>query len=157
APGSPPAAAQRPIEGPQVAQTCWRKVAPSPPGAAREAQSLQTKARASAAELPSGPMRVRIRYACTSACAGLILLGSVPSRAQTSPAAAPNRTVNLNYVYAAELGFGGYSLNGLTAAVYTLPLDYTVHSVLQDDWTLRILAPIQLGLYSLHVTDTNGE
>ncbi len=37
-----------------------------------------------------------------------------------SPSAA-----NLNYVYAANLGFGGYSLAGLTANVFTLPLGYT--------------------------------
>ena len=74
-----------------------------------------------------------------------------------SPAPNPNRTVNLNYVYAAELGFGGYSLNGLTAEVYTVPLEYTVHDVMRDGWALRILAPIQLGLYSLKVTDTDGE
>jgi hypothetical protein len=79
------------------------------------------------------------------------------SHAQISAASILNRTVNLNYVYAVELGFGGYSLNGLTAQAYTLPLDYTLHDVLRNDWALRILAPVQLGLYSLKVTDTNGE
>ena len=76
----------------------------------------------------------------------MLLLGSTASRAQIMPAPTLNRTVNLNYVYAAELGFGGYSLNGLTAQIYTLPLDYTLHDVLQNGWTLRILAPIELGL-----------
>jgi hypothetical protein len=102
-------------------------------------------------------VRVPFRYACTSACASVLLLSSMASRAQISPAPNPNRTVNLNYVYAAELGFGGYSLSGLTAQVYTLPLDYTLHDVLRNGWALRILAPIQVGLYSLKVTDTNGE
>jgi hypothetical protein len=87
----------------------------------------------------------------------VILFGSLASRAQISPAPTPNRTVNLNYVYAAELGFGGYSLNGLTAQVYTLPLEYTLHDVPRSGWALRILAPIPIGLYSLRVTDTNGE
>lgn len=102
-------------------------------------------------------VRVPVRFACTSACAGVILLGSIASSAQIPPPPNLNRTVNLNYVYAAELGFGGYSLDGLTAQVYTLPLDYTLHAVLREGWALRILAPIQLGLYSLKVTDTNGE
>ena len=112
---------------------------------------------ATAAEPPGGRVRVCVRYACTSACAGVLVFGSMASRAQISPASTLNRTVNLNYVYAAELGFGGYSLNGLTAQVYTLPLEYTFHDVARNGWALRILAPIQLGLYSLKVTDTNGE
>jgi len=98
-----------------------------------------------------------VRYACTSACAGFILVGSLEARAQSSEAPTLNRTVNLNYVYAAELGFGGYSLAGLTAQVYTLPLEYTLHDVLREGWALRIMAPVQLGLYSLKVTDTDGE
>ena len=102
-------------------------------------------------------VRVPVRYACTSACAGVILLGSSASSAQIAPPPNLNRAVNLNYVYAAELGFGGYSLRGLTAQVYTLPLDYTWQDVLRDGWALKILTPIQLGLYSLKVTDTNGE
>lgn len=57
-------------------------------------------------------MRARVRYACMSACASVILFGSIVSRAQTSVAPTPNRTVYLNYVYAAELGFGGYSSMG---------------------------------------------
>lgn len=106
---------------------------------------------------PGWRVRARIGCACTFACPGLLLLAGLDARAQTPAPAAVNRTVNLNYVYAADLGFGGYSLNGLTADVYTLPLDYTFHGVPREDWALRILAPIQLGLYSLKVTDTDGE
>src|SRR5215468_7627829 len=123
----------------------------------RSSGEVAKKTRATVAEPPGGRVPVRVRCACTSACAGVLLLGSMASRAQVSPPSTLNRTVNLNYVYAAELGFGGYSLSGLTAQVYTLPLEYTLHDVLRDGWALRILAPIQLGLYSLKVTDTNGE
>jgi hypothetical protein len=108
-------------------------------------------------EPPGCRVRGPVRYACTAACAGVIVFGSLASQAQIPQPSTLNRTVNLNYVYAAELGFGGYSLDGLTAQVFTLPLDYTLHDVLRDGWALRILAPIQLGLYSLKVTDTNGE
>jgi hypothetical protein len=99
-----------------------------------------------------------IRCAGALACAGAVLFAGVQSRAQTAPTPAPNpfRTVNLNYVYAADLGFGGYSLAGLTADVYTLPLSYSLHGFLPDGWTLRLLSPVQFGVYSLNVTDTNG-
>jgi len=79
---------------------------------------------------------------------------TVPAATPAPPS--PNRTVNLNYVYAADLGFGGYSLSGLNAEVYTLPLEYTFHDVPRDGLALRALAPIQVGLYSLDVTDTDG-
>jgi hypothetical protein len=65
--------------------------------------------------------------------------------------------LNLNYVYAADLGFGGYSIGGLTTTVYELPLEHTVHDFLNDAWNLRILAPIQVGFYTVDVTDTNGQ
>ena len=108
-------------------------------------------------EQPAGNrLKVRVRYACAAACADMLLLGSMVSHAQIAPASL-NRTVNLNYVYAVELGFGGYSLDGLTARAFEVPLSYTLHDVLRDGWTLKILAPIQLGLYSLSVTDTTGE
>lgn len=110
-----------------------------------------------AIETGGSRLSVRGRYGCTSVCALVVLSGSMASSAQTAVTPNLNRTVNLNYVYAAELGFGGYSLNGLTADVYTLPLDHTLHDVLRNEWALRILAPIQLGLYSLNVTDTDGE
>lgn len=102
-------------------------------------------------------MLVRVRYACSAVCAGMIAFGSVAALAQPPPATSQYRTVNLNYVYAAELGFGGYSLSGLTAQVYELPLSYTFPGFLKDDWALKLLAPVQAGFYSLDVTDTDGE
>jgi hypothetical protein len=69
--------------------------------------------------------------------------------------------MTLNYVYAASLGFGGYSLGGLRADVFTLPLSHSITlpagDVLGDrEWKLRLLLPIQLGIYRLNVTDTDG-
>jgi hypothetical protein len=87
----------------------------------------------------------------------MVMLGSAAACAQAPPASTQNRTVNLNYVYAAELGFGGYSLGGLTAEVYELPLNYTFRGIGKDDWALKVLAPIQAGFYSLDVTDTDRE
>lgn len=92
-------------------------------------------------------------------CAAVVVALSpiAQPRAQTPAAPNPNRTVNLNYVYAASLGFGGYSLAGLTADVYTLPLADTLHDVPYDGWALKLTAPVQGGLYSFRATDTNGQ
>jgi hypothetical protein len=63
------------------------------------------------------------------------------------PAPSPNTQVFVNYVYSASLGFGGYSLSGLTANVYTLPLSDTLRGIPNDDWSLKLLFPVQLGIY----------
>lgn len=83
--------------------------------------------------------------------ADLIVAGGA-ARAQSSSTPPQNTDVNLNYVYAATLGFGGYSIGGLNASVYTLPLSTSFDNVFQKGWTLRLLLPIQLGLY--HFKDT---
>ncbi len=79
-----------------------------------------------------------------------VLSAAGPVHSQT-PATPQNTTVNVNYVYAASLGFGGYSLSGLTADVYTLPLSTTLPNVLHDNWSLKLLAPVQLGIYDFNV------
>ena len=94
------------------------------------------------------------RHAVWAAATLGALAASPHPRAQTP--AALNRTVNLNYVYAAQLGFGGYSLAGLTANVYTLPLAYTLPGA-PWGWTVRLLVPVRGGLYSFHATDTDGQ
>jgi hypothetical protein len=99
----------------------------------------------------------RVRRACAAACAGLALGSTSAVRAQPPAEPSENRTVYLNYVYAAELGFGGYTLDGLTAQVYPLPLSYTIGDFLRSGWALKLLAPVEIGLYSLNVTDTTGE
>jgi hypothetical protein len=87
-------------------------------------------------------------------------LASPQAYAQANSPSAPDnpyRSVNLNYVYAADLGFGGYSLAGLTVNVYTLPLSYTLRDVPVDGWGLRLLMPIETGVYSFRATDINGQ
>lgn len=69
------------------------------------------------------------------------------ARAQAPFSGAASTTVNLNYVYAASLGFGGYSIGGLTTNVYTLPLFNTVHDFPADGWSLKMMLPVQAGLY----------
>jgi hypothetical protein len=63
----------------------------------------------------------------------------------------PYSTVRVNYVYASNLGFGGYALAGLTASVFSLPLA-TTFDLDHDGWKLKVSAPIQLGLYSFRTT-----
>ena len=96
------------------------------------------------------------RAACGVGRATLVAAGigaaSMGARAQPPGAVPQNTEVHLNYVYAASLGFGGYSLAGLTASVYTLPLAYALPDVLHEGWTLRLLLPIQLGIYSFQST-----
>ena len=74
-----------------------------------------------------------------------LTLAARHSQAQTQP---QNTTVNVNYVYAASLGFGGYALGGLDANVYTLPLATTLDNLPVDGWSLKLMLPVQLGLYT---------
>jgi hypothetical protein len=83
---------------------------------------------------------------------GLLLLGLLA--APPAPAQVPTPTVDVdigtitvNYVYAAQLGFGGYSIGGLDVAVYTLPLAYTFADALGPGYDLRVRLPLQYGNY----------
>jgi hypothetical protein len=77
-----------------------------------------------------------------------VLLSIRPGQCQT--VTPQNATVNVNYVYAALLGFGGYSLAGLSANVYALPLSYTLNDLPRPGWSLRLLLPVQLGIYDFN-------
>lgn len=57
-----------------------------------------------------------------------------------------NLDVSVNYVYAAQLGFGGYRVGGLNASVYSLPIAFTLRDVFQD-WRLRVSLPVLFGDY----------
>jgi len=77
---------------------------------------------------------------------GLVLALALPAGAQPD---APGRQIDVavNYVYAAQLGFGTYRVGGLDVNVYSIPLTYTLRDVLLD-WRLRIELPILYGAYS---------
>lgn len=93
------------------------------------------------------------------AAAALVVGGTVTHAQAQSPKSGPapqNTTVNVNYVYAASLGFGGYSVGGLTANVYTLPLSDTFHDVPEDGWAIKALLPVQVGFYDFNAT-VDGE
>ena len=97
----------------------------------------------------------KLRHVVLRICVAVALSLLTKSTFAQTPNTA-NRTVRLNYVYAANLGFGGYTLAGLTANVFTLPLGYTFPVGPDDDWRLRLKLPVQLGLYQFRATDTNG-
>ncbi len=106
---------------------------------------------------PRTPPPPLCRAAWCLAGAGVAIVIAGPACAQTPPAPNQYRTVNLNYVYAADLGFGGYTLAGLTASVYTLPLAHTFADLPYDGWALNLSLPVQAGFYAFRATDTNGQ
>jgi hypothetical protein len=74
-----------------------------------------------------------------------------------------NTEVTVNYVYAAQLGIGGYEVGGLDVRVFTLPLSKTFDLDRDDTpgdserpWRLKVRAPINLGVYEFSATDTDG-
>jgi len=74
-----------------------------------------------------------------------------------------NTEVTVNYVYAAQLGIGGYEVGGLDVQVFTLPLSETFDLDQEDfpsrsgrPWQLKVRAPINLGIYEFSATDTDG-
>lgn len=87
--------------------------------------------------------------------AGIMASGSRAEAQAPPPNTAETYTVDVNYVYAANLGFGGYSIGGLNASVYTLPLETGFDDVFGKGWRLRLLLPIQGGLY--HFKGTLGD
>lgn len=81
-------------------------------------------------------------------------------RAQT---AEENTEVTVNYVYAAQLGIGGYEVGGLDVKVFTLPLSETFDLDHDDSkangtrpWRLKVSVPISFGLYEFSGTDIDG-
>jgi len=74
-----------------------------------------------------------------------------------------NTEVTVNYVYATQLGIGGYEVGGLDVQVFTLPLSQTFDLGPDDTlgdgkrpWRLKVSAPINLGIYEFSATDTDG-
>jgi hypothetical protein len=80
----------------------------------------------------------------------LVLAG--PAQAQESP-----REVRfaVNYVYAAQLGFGGYRVGGLNVRLYSLPIAFKIDDVL-GDWDLQVAMPIQYGDYDVSARLDDG-
>lgn len=79
---------------------------------------------------------------CVAALALAVLLVPGTARAQDPP----GFDVSVNYVYAAQLGFGGYRVGGLDVNVYSLPIEFSLGDVLLD-WRLKVALPILYGDY----------
>lgn len=85
--------------------------------------------------------------ACGPIVLALALLLGVPASARAQPAPPDvNLDVGVNYVYAAQLGFGTYSVGGLDVNVYSVPLEFSLGEVLLD-WRLRVALPVLYGDY----------
>jgi hypothetical protein len=85
----------------------------------------------------------------------LLALLSLPGRAEAQ-AGNQNRTVTVNYVYASQIGIGGYDLSGLSVQVFTLPLAHTFDLGSEGGWRLKLKLPVELGVYEFHANDTDG-
>lgn len=77
----------------------------------------------------------------------VVALLALPSLARAQDQPGKQIDVSVNYVYAAQLGFGTYRVGGLNVNVYSLPLAYTLRDVLLD-WRLKIEFPVLYGDYS---------
>lgn len=73
-----------------------------------------------------------------------VLLSPMVARGQQEP----QLDAQINYVYASQFGFGGYSIGGLSAQVYSLPIEFTVPNLVLD-WDLQIALPIVYGRYEV--------
>lgn len=85
-------------------------------------------------------------------CVTAALVASTAVNGQPAPQRR-NTTVDVNYEYAALLGFGGYSIGGLSANVYQLPLSDTLEDLPVKGWALRFMLPLQLGIYNFRASD----
>ncbi|MEW6271280.1 MAG: hypothetical protein AB1689_18520 [Thermodesulfobacteriota bacterium] len=85
--------------------------------------------------------------ALVAACAA----AAAPRAAAAQPDPDPELDVSVNYVYAAQLGFGGYRVGGLSVNVFSLPIEHTLRDVFLD-WRLRISFPVLFGDYDFKGT-----
>ena len=85
--------------------------------------------------------------ALTLVLALLPVLGpTVPGSAHAQEPEGPTINVSTNYVYAAQLGFGGYRVGGLDVNVYSIPVELSLGEVLLD-WRLKVALPVLYGDY----------
>lgn len=78
--------------------------------------------------------------------AALVASSLVPGAARAQ--SAPRIDAEVNYVYAAQFGFGGYNIGGLSVQVYSIPIEFTLPDLVLD-WDLRIGLPVLYGRYEL--------
>ena len=58
-----------------------------------------------------------------------------------------NTEITVNFVYAAQLGFGSYKIGGLDVQIYKLPLSFTFDLEKFHDWKLVLSTPLLYGRY----------
>lgn len=84
------------------------------------------------------------------------LVATAFSAAAWGQSASDNREVTVNYVYAVQLGIGGYRVDGLDVKAFSLPLAHTFDLDMPSDWRLKVKAPVSIGIYDFEATDTDG-
>lgn len=68
-----------------------------------------------------------------------------------------NTEVTVNYAYAAQLGFGGYDVGGLSVNIYTLPFNWTFPlCVTERPWELKVKLPVSYGHFNFEERAPDG-
>lgn len=85
---------------------------------------------------------------------GLLGLGVLLAGSRAHAQSEPQIDAQVNYVYAAQFGFGAYSIGGLDVQVYSLPIEFEIEDLVLD-WNLRVGLPIIYGRYEV-AAETQG-
>lgn len=89
----------------------------------------------------------------------LLLSPLLPVAVNTSWAQNNNKNteVTVNYAYAAQLGFGGYDVGGLSVNIYTLPFNWTFPiCVTERPWQLKVKLPVRYGHFNFDERAPDG-
>ncbi len=78
-----------------------------------------------------------------------------------------DRTVNVNYVYASQLGIGTYDVGGLSVDVFSLPLGITqpldgtmgleLGGTMANDWAIGFNFPVSFGIFNFDAFDPEND
>jgi hypothetical protein len=96
---------------------------------------------------------------CRRALIFLIITALSANALMASPAVAKSkkRDVEVNFIYAFELGFGSYSIGGLDVQVYDLPVAYTFNDILgHENLRLELDTPLIYGRFRYRETAPDG-
>ena len=94
---------------------------------------------------------MRLRQALSCALLVITLAGTGVSAQDTSPDVP--EFDGLNFGFASVAGSGFYSVNGRSAWIIRLPISFSLWSVEEKRWGVRIIAPITFGFYDLEPQD----
>jgi len=87
----------------------------------------------------------------------VLALGSLPWLVSPASAKDVRGNVEVNFIYAFQLGFGSYNVGGLDVQVYSLPISYTFNDFLGNEkLKLVVDAPVFYGRFRFRETLPDG-